>query len=308
MKTPVVFIVFNRPKLTRLAFERIREARPAKLLVVCDGPRPDRPEDRDKVAAVRRLIDDGVDWPCEVLKNYSDDNLGCRARPASGINWAFSLLEEAIFIEDDCLADPSFFTFCDEMLERFRDDERIMHINGTNFIASHFRPETSYFFSKYVWVWGWAAWRRTWRHYDYTMASWDERLPALNGSFDSRREQAFWLSTFEEARKDWHAAQAWDFPWIYTCWTRGGLAVVPAVNLVENLGFGPDATHTNAVSSHLRMTAENLSVVRHPAQVRRSRLCDDRMFRAYAGEPLNARTNLVGALRVLHRQIVERCG
>jgi hypothetical protein len=225
MKTAVVFLVFNRPELTRRVFERIRQARPSRLLVVCDGPRTDRPDDLDKVARVRQIIDDGVDWPCEVAKNYSEHNLGCRERPASGITWAFSLVEEAIFLEDDCLPDPSFFAYCDEMLERFRNDHRVMHINGTNFISRHCRPRTSYFFSKCVWVWGWASWRRAWQYYDYTMSSWDARRRLLDAAFDSRRERAFWTSTFEQARRDWPASEAWDFSWIYSCWTRGGLSV-----------------------------------------------------------------------------------
>lgn len=303
MNSAVVFIVFNRPELTARVLARIREARPPMLLVVCDGPRSSHPEDGEKVAAVRRVIAEGVDWPCELLTNYSETNLGCRERPASGIRWAFSLVEEAIVLEDDCLPDPSFFSFCESMLERFRDEERVLHINGTNFIAGHTRPSASYFFSKYVWVWGWATWRRAWQHYDYTMSSWDDRRALLCQSFDSRREQAFWMFTFEEARRDWQVAQAWDFPWIYSCWTRGGLAVTPAVNLVENLGFGPDATHTNDAASHLRVVAGSLRVDRHPGTLRRSRLRDDLMFRAYAGERLDPRTNLAGALRVLHRQL-----
>ncbi len=304
MKTPVAFVVFNRPELTRRAFQRIREARPSTLLVVCDGPRRDRPDDQGKVDEVRRIIAKGVDWPCELLTNYSDENLGCRERPKSGFDWAFSLVENAIFLEDDCLPDPSFFTFCEEMLDRFRNDERVLHINGTNFIAPYVSPKTSYFFSKYVWVWGWATWRRAWQHYDYTMATWDARCQALKGSFDTSREQAFWMSTFQEARRDWHAAQAWDFPWIYSCWTHGGLSVVPAVNLVENLGFGPDATHTkDSASYHLRVPAENLRVQRHPDCMQRSRLRDDMMFRAYAGERLSPLANLTGALRVLHRRM-----
>jgi len=262
------------------------------------------PEDVTKVEAVRRIIEVGVDWPCEVLKNYAADNMGCRERAASGISWAFSLFEEAIFLEDDCLPHQTFFTFCETMLQRFRDDERIMHVNGTNFIAPHRRGDESYLFSKYVWVWGWASWRRAWQHYDFKMSSWDERKRLLYRSFDSRRERAFWVSAFEAARRDWSAAQTWAFPWIYSCWTRGGYTVVPACNLVENLGFGSDATHTVNASSHLRIRADDLQIVNHPDRISRSRLRDDKMFRAYAGESLNWCNNLTGALRVFHRQCV----
>src|SRR6266404_4767750 len=133
-KTPLAFIVFNRPDLTAKVFERIREARPEHLLVVCDGPRKDVATDAQRVAEVRALIANGVDWPCKVVRNYAETNMGCRERAASGLNWVFSLTEEAIILEDDCLPDPSFFPYCEEMLERYRDTPEVMHINGTNFV------------------------------------------------------------------------------------------------------------------------------------------------------------------------------
>ena len=303
--SPVVLIAFNRPDLTRRVFARIREVKPGQLFVVCDGPRVDHPADAQKVEEVRRIIADGVDWPCEIKTQYAEQNLGCRECLSMGIRWTFSLVEEAIFLEDDCLPDLTFFSFCEAMLERYREDERVMHINGSNFTSPAASEGTSYYFSKYVWVWGWASWRRAWEHYDYTMASWNERLPALSRSFDSRREQAFWMSIFEKARQDWKMAKTWDFSWIYSCWTRGGLTVMPTVNLVENLGFGPDATHTQDGSSHLRMAAGKLHLARHPLRFRRSRIRDDLMFRAYAGETLSLRNNFVGVCRVLFRCLAD---
>ena len=303
MNTPVVFIVFNRPEPACRVLERIREARPPKLLVVCDGPRAHVPTDAARVAEVRELIAQGVDWPCELFTNYAETNQGCRERVISGLNWAFSLVEEAVILEDDCLADPSFFTFCDAMLARYRNDEKVMHINGTNFLASRWHPSTSYYFSKYVWVWGWATWRRAWQKYDPTMASWEARLPALEERFDSGSERAFWLSTFNHARADWTAANTWDFQWIFTCWTLGGLTVIPSVNLIENLGFGLDATHTTSPQEHLRLTANPLRITSHPRTVARSRLRDHQMFCAYAGEPTGWRASLKDYLRVLSQTL-----
>lgn len=303
MNTPVVFIVFNRPEPTRRVLERIRQARPPQLLVVCDGPRAHVPTDAARVAEVREIIAQSIDWPCELRTDFAETNLGCRERVTSGLNWAFSLVEEAVILEDDCLADPSFFTFCDAMLARYRNDEKVMHVNGTNFLASRWRPSTSYYFSKYVWVWGWATWRRAWQQYDPTMASWNERLPALENRFDSGSERAFWLSTFNHARADWTAANTWDFQWIYTCWSLGGFTIVPSVNLVENLGFGLDATHTTDTSAdHLHLTASPLQITTHPRTVSRSRLRDHQMFCAYAGEP---RADLKDSLRVV-RQTLSR--
>ena len=305
MTPPVIFLVFNRPEPARRVFERIRAARPGKLLVVCDGPRPHVPTDAEGVAAVRRIIEEGVDWPCEVLTEYATENLGCRRRIATGLDWAFSQVEEAIILEDDCLPDPSFFAYCAEMLKRYRNDERVMHINGTNFLAPAWRPSSSYYFSKYVWVWGWATWRRAWQKYDPLMATWNERLPALEASFDSRRERAFWLSTFNEARADWNKANTWDFQWVYTCWTHGGLTVMPSVNLVENLGIGGDSTHTGGSVAHLHLPAGSLEITSHPRAAARSRWRDHRMFCAYMGDTPSPRALWKGRLQVAYQSLLR---
>ena len=305
MNTPVVFLVFNRPDTTRRVFERIRQARPPKLLVVCDGPRPHVPADAARVAEVCAIIAQGVDWPCEVLTHYAEKNLGCRVRVSSGLDWAFSLVEEAIIIEDDCLPDPSFFTFCETMLARYREDERVMHINGTNFLAAHLRVSSDFFFSKYVWVWGWATWRRAWRQYDPTMASWDERLPRLEESFDAGADRAFWLSTFEQARADWQKTNTWDFQWVYTCWTLGALTAMPSVNLVENLGIGGDSTHTTGDAAHLHLAAGSLVADTAPRRMARSRWRDYLMFCAYQRKPLDWPSRIAGLLRVASHQILR---
>ena len=132
METPVVFVIFSRPETTARVFEAIRQAQPAMLLVIADGPRPDRPEDVERCAATRAIIEQ-VDWDCEVLKNYADENMGCGKRPASGFTWAFEQVEQAIILEDDCLPHPSFFTYCETLLDYYRHDTRIMHINGNNY-------------------------------------------------------------------------------------------------------------------------------------------------------------------------------
>jgi len=305
MNTPVAFLVFNRPEQTCRVFERIRQAQPRQLLVVCDGPRPHVPTDGERVEEVHQIIARGVDWPCEVLTNYAPANMGCGERVASGLDWVFSLVEEAIILEDDCLPDASFFTFCEAMLERYRHDERVMHINGTNFVASYVRPDSSYFFSKYVWVWGWATWRRAWCHYDPTMATWETRAKALDDSFDTRKEKAFWLSVFNEARADWSKANTWDYQWMYSCWTRDGLSLFPSVNLVENLGFGVDATHTTSDFPHLRLATANLKTLNPPRQASRSRVRDSLMLSAYIGDPLHWRTNLTARLRVFQQQLLK---
>ena len=171
LTTPVAFLIFNRPDTTARVFEAIRQAKPPKLLVVADGPRPDRPDDVEKCKAARAIID-RVDWACEVLTNYSDLNLGCGKRPATGITWVFEQVEEAIIFEDDCLPHPSFFRFCEELLNYYRHDERIMVISGNNFQFGRNRTDDSYYFSRYNHIWGWASWRRAWEYFDYDLKLW----------------------------------------------------------------------------------------------------------------------------------------
>src|SRR5215831_13781675 len=167
---PVALFVFNRPKLTATVYERIRAARPRRLLVVADGPRPFRPEDRQLCRATRQIVS-APDWACELLTNFADENLGCGRRMSSGLDWVFQQCSEAIILEDDCVPCESFFSFCSEMLNRYREDARIMHVSGNNFQDGRTRGRGSYFFSRYTLSWGWATWRRAWSHYDVKVSS-----------------------------------------------------------------------------------------------------------------------------------------
>ena len=246
MKTPVILIIFNRPDVTEKSFAAIRQAQPAQLLVIADGPRPRRPDDAEKCAAARAIID-RVDWDCQVLKNFADTNMGCGIRVSSGLTWAFDLVEEAIVLEDDCLPHPTFFQFCEEMLERYRDDRRIMHISGNNFWSGKYPQRESYLFSKNTLSWGWATWRRAWQHYDFKLTKWWEMTPEqqadlLADQLGSQRAASIWQRIFGQLRDG--SLDTWDYQWTLTCWLQSGLCVQPHVNLVSNVGFGADATHT----------------------------------------------------------------
>lgn len=302
MQTPVTFLVFNRPDLTAQVFARIREARPAKLLIVCDGPRASRPDDAVKVAAVRKLIEEGIDWPCEVLRNFAPENMGCRRRIASGLTWAFEQVEESIILEDDCLPDPSFFRYAEEMLTRYRDDDRVMHISGNNLTAPHHRTPHAYWFSHHPWIWGWATWRRAWRQYDADMSTWDQRRPALDASFASDYERAFWIAAYEDARRDLTKAGTWDFPWVYTCRSLGGLCIFPRENLIENLGFGGDSTHTSHEMNRLRIPVRDLGPIDHPSGQHVDRYADDLLTRIYAGAKISFWQNLKARMRLRRDQ------
>jgi hypothetical protein len=242
--TAVAFLVFNRPDCTRQTLAEIRRARPTKLFVVADGPREGHPTDVSRCEEVRRLVNEGVDWPCDVLRNYSDANLGCAARVASGLNWAFSLSEELIVIEDDCLPDPSFFRYCEELLRRYRNDTRIGQICGTPLITAELKRESSYIFSRYGPIWGWASWRRAWDYYDLELKNWPKMRAArgLRSVVQSDAELQWRMNLYDSL----HAGPpiTWDFQWGYAKLTQSLLSIIPCRNLVANIGFSVDATHT----------------------------------------------------------------
>lgn len=244
MKTPIAFLIFNRPDTTQKVFDAIRQAKPQKLLVVADGPRADRPGEADKCAATRAIID-GVDWECDVLTNYSEVNLGCKQRVSSGLDWAFNTVEEAIILEDDCLPHPSFFDFCEELLDYYRHDERIAVIAGCNFQGGQRRTDYSYYFSLYNHCWGWASWRRAWKYYDGEMKHWPEIRDQkwLNSIFDKSSVIYFWNQAFQSVYEN--KLSSWATAWAFSCWLQNRLTIIPNVNLVSNIGFGKDSTHTS---------------------------------------------------------------
>lgn len=263
---PVALIVFNRPELTRLVLDAVRRVRPPMLLVVADGPRAHREGEASRCAATRAVIE-LVDWPCEVLQDYSNVNLGCRRRVSSGIDWVFSVVDEAIILEDDCVPNPTFFRFCEELLDRYRDEERVMSIGGTSFHASP-ASSASYCFSRFPHVWGWATWRRAWRRYDVDIERWPEVRDAneLRNVIPWPTDRRRWTSILNRLHRG--DIDTWDYQWAFAIWIHGGLSIVPEINLVSNVGFGDDATHTT-VPTHLsaRPAAALPFPLRHPAML-----------------------------------------
>jgi hypothetical protein len=282
---PVALFVFNRPHLTAQVYERVRQARPRRLLVVADGPRASRPDDPELCKRTREVVS-SPDWPCELLTNFSEANLGCRRRMGSGLDWVFQQCPEAIILEDDCLPSPSFFRFCSEMLRKYRTDTRIMHVSGDNFQDGRHRGSASYFFSRYPLSWGWASWSRAWRHYDINVSSWPAayREHLLESILDDSREIQHWESIFDSAYRG--KIDTWDYQWVYACWRNGGLAIQPNENLVSNIGMGPDATHFKSGHSTLGIPTGELDQCTHPAAVMRDEEADRYTFQEHiAGKP-----------------------
>jgi hypothetical protein len=247
MSTPaVLFLIFNRPDTTALVLEAIRTARPPRLYVAADGPRANRPDEIDRCEAARRIAT-SVDWPCHVETRFGEANLGVQEAVSSAIDWFFESEEEGIVLEDDCLPSAGFFTFCEDLLDRFRDDERVMAVCGSCYAKPDASYLASYYFSYYADMWGWASWRRAWRLYDRELARWPEfkagrYLEAL--ARGSGQHEAYWTGLFDATRDG--RIRSWDYHWIYTVIEQGGLACYPVANLVSNLGWRADATHTVA--------------------------------------------------------------
>jgi hypothetical protein len=280
MRSAVLLLVFNRPDTTREVFEAIRAARPPRLYVAADGPRHARAGEMELCAEVRRIATN-VDWPCEVKTLFRATNLGCKLGPVCGINWLFEHEEEGIILEDDVVPLPSFFDYCDDLLERYRHDERVGLVSGSNLISKRFTPQTSYFFSRYSLCWGWACWRRAWKHYDVAMQAWpawrdQDGLKSISGG--SRLFEAYWRDVLDRTYRggiDW-----WDYQWVFACWHRGMLGVLPAHNQTHNLGFGPGATHTIASTpAYVRESIPQLLAfpLEHPARVERTPSADTLM-------------------------------
>ncbi|HBE43967.1 MAG TPA: hemolytic protein HlpA-like protein [Deltaproteobacteria bacterium] len=267
-KTPVAFLIFNRPDTTARVFAEIRRARPSRLLVVADGPRTDRKGEEELIAATRAIID-RVDWPCEVLKNYSDVNLGCKRRVSSGIDWVFNTVEEAIILEDDCLPDPSFFSFCEELLARYRNDDQICQICGVNFQFGNNITEYSYYFSRYCHIWGWASWRRAWQGYDVEMKSWKgmHKRRELADILSQKEIVDYWASIFDLVYRG--KIDTWDYQWTFHNMIRKRFSIIPNVNLISNIGFTVGATHTTGQSRFNNMKREHMNFpLKHPPDVR----------------------------------------
>jgi len=258
LNAPVVLIAFNRPELTRRTLETIRQAAPRRLLLLADGPRPDRPEDEALCAEVRAELRK-VDWPCEVSERFSERNLGCEANIELGLDWVFSQVDEAIIFEDDCLPDPTFFRFAEELLERYRGDDRVWHVAGnSHWVDPASFDNLSYDFSTWASVWGWATWRRAWqkhradfpRDHSESRGSWDTAPAVRVGSTTPAPGSLCTTSArrhFESVAQSYDGnAYGWDSHWWVTIMVNGGLSATPALNLVANDGFGEGATHTRS--------------------------------------------------------------
>jgi hypothetical protein len=218
---PITLIIFNRPEKTRKLFKIIKNVQPKELFVIADGPRNNIPGEKNLCDLTRSIIHD-IDWECKLYTNFSADNLGCGKRPATGVSWVFENVEKAIILEDDCIPHPSFFKYCEELLEKYADDERVMMISGDNFQSGNMRTRYSYYFSIFTHIWGWATWRRAWNYFDYTISLWPEikNTYLLKNFFNNPIHINYWETLFDKVYNDKFKTY-WDYQWLLSCWKIG---------------------------------------------------------------------------------------
>jgi hypothetical protein len=245
LRSAVLYIAFNRPNLVRKSFPEIERARPDKLYIAIDGPRANNAEDELRCNEVKELLAH-ISWDCDVKRLYQEKNLGPGLGPASAINWFFSAEIEGIVLEDDVVPLPSFFDYCDELLEFYRLDSAVGCIGGGNLLANSFSCDHSYLFSSYASIWGWASWRRAWQHYSFSLA--DENKASRNFFLkfffhEKYFVQLYWRIIFNSIAAEL-GGRFWDYQWNYACWKNGMLTIIPNCNQTLNIGFGGLATNT----------------------------------------------------------------
>ena len=271
---PVAFFIFNRPKETKAVFEQIRQAKPPILLLVADGPRSEYQDEDKKCLDVRKIVSQ-IDWDCQVMTHYSKTNMGCKLRVSSGLDWVFSQVEDAIILEDDCLPHPSFFEFCDRLLEKYKHDHRIFSISGTTFQPRSRKDSNSYYFSQYPQIWGWATWRRAWDFYDVNMQEWANIRNSTHFKImmPDLQVRLYWHNKFQ---KIYHKKiDTWDFQLIFTSLLQNTLHIIPNQNLVSNIGFNLSATHTKVKGKLSERVIEQMNLpLTHPSIILRDMKAD----------------------------------
>lgn len=278
---PVLFLIFNRPVPTARVFEAIARARPKELYIAADGPRVEHPTDAVNCSAAREILKK-IDWPCEVRTLFRTANLGCRTAISSAIDWFFENVEQGVILEDDCLPSAEFFTFCEQLLSLYSQDPRIMQIAGTNLCPGTFRDRSSYTFSGYTPIWGWATWRRAWKHYDVEMSQLgnfkrEGRLRQVFSGWEERLHRRILYDLVQQRKID-----TWDYQWNFALTAHNGLSIIPVKSLIQNIGFGADATHTKGAPEPAESTTQEGSVfpLRHPLSVESDSQYDRAYFRS----------------------------
>lgn len=297
-KTPVALIFFNRPETFEKVFERVREAKPQKLFLIQDGPRNEK--DAERISQCRAIAE-GVDWECEVIKDYSETNLGCGFRPQSGITNAFKLVDRLIILEDDCVPEDTFFQYCDEMLEKYKDDQRISYISGLNHFESWDCGDNEYFFAKTGAIAAWATWRRSWlEYYDYYVKGIADpyTLKLVKKQITNKYIAQSRVESWERANrseKNGEKLSYWDVQWGFVKYSQNMLVIIPRYNQICNIGIGEFSTHAGSLKHQGYKKYKNFVFIptkklnfplRHPKCIVCDVDYDNLLYKCTAGNPV----------------------
>ena len=264
---PVLFLIFNRPAFTEMVFDVIAEIKPKYLYIAADGPRQGKPDDIELCAKTRSVIE-RVNWDCEVKTLLRFKNLGCRYAVSEAITWFFDNVNEGVILEDDCLPDKSFFEFCAELLEKYRFDDKVMSISGSNLLTEGWKTSTQSYYWGHGGIWGWATWKRAWNHYDIEMKNWPQQQ--TKDQIKARLGTAKWYNhyygMFDSSFNQ--SLNTWDIQWFYSILMCDGIAINPCVNLVKNIGYG-NGTHTHSADDAIANLASNRITfpLKHPQKM-----------------------------------------
>jgi len=280
--TPILFIIFANPDTTAQVFERIRQIRPTKLYIAADAHRPEKQGELQRSIETRNIINH-IDWDCEVKTLFQEKNLGPKIAVSTAITWFFEHEEQGVILEHDCLPDPSFFPFCEELLEKYKDDMRIGHIGGNDFLSGIVEDKLSYDFCSWAYIWGWATWRRAWKNYDVNFSFWEKEKDKCSFLFCNKREKIYFSSFISDVIHNRNGVNTWDTQWRFTLRAQSQLSIYPAVNLVQNIGIGdPNAVHTAKLSNKYSVPPSAIFFpLKHPADVLRNKKIDDETTKLY---------------------------
>lgn len=274
MKKPVLFLIFNRPDVTEKVFGQIKIAKPQKLYIASDGARDNKVGEKETVEKLRNWVVENVDWDCEVKTLFRDENLGCGKAVSSAITWFFKQEPDGIILEDDCLPSQSFFTYCEELLDYYKDDKRIWHISGENPLGI-VEAKNSYYFAKIQHCWGWASWADRWQHFKLDLKDYDEKF--IKNFSDDKNVQKYWLNILYEMKK--YKIDSWAYPWTFEIVKQNGFCINPTMNLISNIGFD-GAHYSNDKDNPLlcKHTYEITKII-HPERLELDEKSTDKIYR-----------------------------
>tara|TARA_B100000524_G_scaffold316971_1_gene195780 strand:- start:20 stop:946 length:927 start_codon:yes stop_codon:yes gene_type:complete len=272
LNTAVLFLVFNRLETTKKVFKAIRKAQPPRIYVAADGPRENKAGELQKVRETRDYIIQNIDWECRVFTLFRENNLGCKVAVSSAIEWFFDHENQGIILEDDCLPSLSFFWFCEELLEKYKDDYRIGHISGNNFQNGIKRGGYDYYYSIYNHIWGWASWSSRWKNYDVNLENFDNS-DFIEAMFQDKKTIKYWKDIYIKMKDK--LIDTWDYQWTFSIWKQKQLSIIPNINLVKNIGFGVDATHTTQETEFSNIENHEIYLKDHPDYIEQNKFADD---------------------------------